>query len=88
MHQDRYNNAIHTYYTYIAQQYPGVIAKLNQIRQGARNMLSCLLWLTSGSTTNGIQGSGSTDSVGSTGSTSDGSVTIMHECDAKISMMP
>ena len=33
MHKDRYKNAIHTYYTYIAQQYPSGIAKLNQIRQ-------------------------------------------------------
>ena len=47
-------------------------------------MLSYLPWLTSGSTTNGILGSGSTDSVGSTGSISDGSVTIMHEYDARI----
>jgi len=38
-------------------------------------MLSCLPGLTSDSTTNGAPGSGSTDSVGSTGSTSDGSVT-------------
>ena len=51
-------------------------------------MLSCLPGLTSGSTTNGIPGSGSTDSVGSTGSFSDGSVTIMHEWDVRISMMP
>ena len=42
-------------------------------------MLSCLPWSTSGSTTNVTPGSGSTDSVGSTGSTSDGSVTKMHE---------
>jgi len=42
-------------------------------------MLSYLPWLTSGSTTNGTLGSGSTDSVGSTGSTSDSSVTRMHE---------
>ena len=42
-------------------------------------MLSCLPWLTSGSTTNGTLGSGSTDLVGSTGSTSAGSVTGMHE---------
>ena len=42
-------------------------------------MLSCLPWLTSGSTANWTPGSGSTDSVGSTGSTSDGSVTKMHE---------
>ena len=47
-------------------------------------MLSCLPWLTSGSTTNGIPGSGSTDSARSTGSTSGGSVTKMHECDARI----
>ena len=47
-------------------------------------MLSCLPGLTSGSTTNGIPGSGSTDSAGSTGSFSDGSVTKMHECDARI----
>ena len=47
-------------------------------------MLSCLPWLTSGSTTNGTPGSGSTDSVGSTGSFSDGSVTKMHECDARV----
>ena len=33
MHKDRYKNAIHTYYTYIAQQYLGGIAKLNQVRQ-------------------------------------------------------
>jgi len=32
MHKDRYKNAIHTYYTYIAQQYSSGIAKLNQIR--------------------------------------------------------
>ena len=42
-------------------------------------MLSCLPWLASGSATNWTPGSGSTDSVGSTGSTSDGSVTKMHE---------
>ena len=42
-------------------------------------MLSYLPWLTSGSTTNMTPGSGSTDSVGSTGSTSDGSVTKIHE---------
>ena len=42
-------------------------------------MLSCLPWLTSGLTTNGTPGPGSTDLVGSTGSTSDGSVTKMHE---------
>ena len=42
-------------------------------------MLSCLPWLTSGSTANWTPGSGSMDSVGSTGSTSDGSVTKMHE---------
>ena len=47
-------------------------------------MLSYLLWLASGSTTNWTPGSGSTDSAGSTGSTSDGSVTIMNECGAKI----
>jgi len=47
-------------------------------------MLSCLPGLTSDSTTNGIPGSGSTDSAGSTGSTSGGSVTKMHECDARI----
>jgi len=47
-------------------------------------MLSGLPWLASDSTTNGTQGSGSTDSAGSTGSTSDGSVTKMHECDAQI----
>ena len=47
-------------------------------------MLSCLPGLTLDSTTNGTPGSGSTDSAGSTGSTSDGSVTIMHECDARI----
>ena len=47
-------------------------------------MLSCLPWLTSGSTTNETPGSGSTDSAGSTGSTSDGSITKMHECDAII----
>ena len=41
-------------------------------------MLSCLSGLTSDSTTNGIPGSGST------GSTSGGSVTKMHECDARI----
>ena len=50
-------------------------------------MLSCLPWLTSVSTTNWTPGSGSTDSVGSTGSTSNDSVTIMYECDARISMM-
>ena len=42
-------------------------------------MLSYLPWLTSGSTTNGTPGSGSTDLVGSMGSTTDGSVTVMHE---------
>ena len=47
-------------------------------------MLSCMPGLTSDSTTNGIPDSASTDSVGSTGSTSDGSITIMHECDARI----
>ena len=47
-------------------------------------MLSCLPGLTSGSTANGTPDSGSTDSAGSTGSFSDGSVNIMHECDAKI----
>ena len=47
-------------------------------------MLSCLTRLASGSTANETPGSGSTDSVGSTGSTSDGSVTIMHECDVRI----
>ena len=51
-------------------------------------MLSCLPGLTSGSTMNWTPGSGSTDSAGSTGSFSDGSVTIMHEWDARISMMP
>ena len=45
-------------------------------------MLSCLPWLTSGSTANWTPGSGSMDSAGSTGSFSDDSVTIMHECDA------
>ena len=47
-------------------------------------MLSCLPRLASGSTAKGTPGSGSTDSVGSTGSFSDGSVTIMHECDVRI----
>ena len=47
-------------------------------------MPSGLSWLTSGSTANVTPGLGSTGSVGSTGSTSDGSVTIMHECDARI----
>ena len=47
-------------------------------------MLSCLPGLALGSTTNWTPGSGSTDSVGSTGSTFDGSVTIMHEYDARI----
>ena len=47
-------------------------------------MLSYLPGLTSDSTTNGAPGSGSTDLVGSTGSFSDGSVTKMHECDARI----
>ena len=47
-------------------------------------MLSCLPWLTSGLTMNGTLGSGSMDSAGSTGSISDGSVTIMHECDVRI----
>ena len=42
-------------------------------------MLSYLPWLTSGLTTNGTPGSGSTDSEGSTGSTSAGLVTRMHE---------
>ena len=42
-------------------------------------MLSYLPWLASGSATNWTPGSGSTDSVSSTGSTSDGSVTKMHE---------
>ena len=42
-------------------------------------MLNCLPGLTSDSITNGTPGSGSTDSAGSTGSFSDGSVTIMHE---------
>ena len=42
-------------------------------------MLSCLSWLASGSTTNWTPVSGSTVSVGSTGSTSDDSVTKMHE---------
>ena len=50
-------------------------------------MLSCLPGLTSDSTTNGIPGSGSTGSAGSTGSFSDGSVTKMHECDARIKEM-
>ena len=47
-------------------------------------MLSCLPGLTSGSTTNETPGSGSTDSADSTGSFSDESVTIMHECDVRI----
>ena len=47
-------------------------------------MLSCLLGLTSDSTTNRTPGSGSTDSAGFMGSFSDGSVTKMHECDARI----
>ena len=47
-------------------------------------MLSCLPGLTSDSTTNGAPGSGSTDSAGSTGSFSDGPVTKMHECDARV----
>ena len=47
-------------------------------------MLSCLPWLTSGSTANWTPGSGSTDSAGSTGSFSDDSVTIIHECGARI----
>ena len=38
-------------------------------------MLNCLPGLTSDSITNGTPGSGSTDSAGSTGSFSDGSVT-------------
>ena len=42
-------------------------------------MLSCLPWLTSGSTTNWTPSSGSMDSAGSTGSFSDGSDTRMHE---------
>ena len=50
-------------------------------------MLSCLPWLASDSTTNGTPGSGSTDSAGSTGSFSDGPVTKMHECDARIKEM-
>ena len=51
-------------------------------------MLSYLPWLALGSTTNWTPCLGSTDSLGSTGSTSDGLVTIMHECDACISEMP
>ena len=51
-------------------------------------MLSCLPWLTSGSTTNWTPGSGSMDLVGSTGSASEVLITIMHECDACISEMP
>ena len=47
-------------------------------------MLSCLPWLTSDSTTNGTPGSGSTGSAGSTGSFSDGLVTKIHECDARV----
>ena len=47
-------------------------------------MLSCLPGLTLDSTAYGTPGSGSTGSAGSTGSFSDGSVTIMHECDARI----
>ena len=47
-------------------------------------MLSCLLGLTSDLTMNGTPGSGSTDSAGSTGSFSDGSVTKTHEYDARI----
>ena len=50
-------------------------------------MLSCLPRLASGSTANWTPGSGSTDSAGSMGSFSDDSVTIMHECDACISVM-
>ena len=42
-------------------------------------MPSGLSWLTLGSTVNVTPGSCSTSSVGSTGSTSDGSVTKMHE---------
>jgi len=42
-------------------------------------MLSCLPRLTSGSAANWTPGSGSTDSAGSMGSTSDSSVTKMHE---------
>ena len=42
-------------------------------------MLSCLPGLTSDSITNETPGSGSTDSAGSMGSTSDSSVTKMHE---------
>ena len=51
-------------------------------------MLNCLPWLALGSTTNWTPGLGSMDSVGSTGSASDGLITIMHECDACISEMP
>ena len=47
-------------------------------------MLSYLPGLISDSTMNGTPGSDSTDSAGSTGSFSDGSVTIMHECDARV----
>ena len=50
-------------------------------------MLSCLPGLTSDSTTNGTPGSGSTDSAGSTGSFSDGPVTKIHECDARVKKM-
>ena len=47
-------------------------------------MLSCLPGLTSDSTAYGTPGSGSTGSAGSTGSFSDGSVTKMHECGARV----
>ena len=47
-------------------------------------MLRCLPWIDSGSTTNWTPISGSTDLVGSTGSFSDGSITRMLECDARI----
>ena len=47
-------------------------------------MLSCLPGLTSDSITNGTPGSDSTDSAGSTGSFSDGLVTKIHECDARV----
>ena len=47
-------------------------------------MLSFLPWIALDSITNWTPGSGPTDSAGSTGSFYNGSVTIMHECDARI----
>jgi hypothetical protein len=60
-------------------KYPSEITKLNQIKRVKKYHDSFLPWFSSGSTTNLTTGSSSTVSVGSIGSLSGVSVTIMHE---------